>query len=307
VTEAELRAAPTEYPPEIAALYLQVPEGLPGRVRDLAAQIVAGVDNPYDRAVRLQDYLRANYVYTLDVPPPAEGRDAVDYFLFEAPGGFCSYYASALAVMLRTQGVAARVATGYAMGEYDRARRAYRVPASAAHAWVEVYFPGYGWVEFEPTSAQATFYRAAGEGPAVAPTSAPPVDEGIAPVPAPWRVGVAAMLVVGLGVASWLLTRRKGLRPLTDRARALRLYGRMRQALRRAGVKDVPGLTPDEFQQESGTQLGERPGVTEALAQATALHERAAYSSHTVSGREVNAAEGAWRRARRNWPRLWLR
>jgi hypothetical protein len=81
----------------------------------------------------------------------------VDYFPFEALGGTCAYFASAMAVMLRTQGVPARVVSGYAMGEYDYSRGAYRVSVNAAHAWVQVYFPDYGWVEFEPTPAQRIF------------------------------------------------------------------------------------------------------------------------------------------------------
>src|SRR6185369_17274370 len=96
------------YPAAIRDAYLQLPASLPGRVADLAKQIVNGATDPYDQALRLQDYLRANYTYRLDVPSPPAGRDAVDYFLYEAPGGYCSYYASALAVMLRTRGVPAR-------------------------------------------------------------------------------------------------------------------------------------------------------------------------------------------------------
>ena len=150
---AQLITASTDYPAEVKGPYLQLPESLPTRVRNLAERITAGAVTPYDKALRLQSYLRETYPYKLDTPSPPPGRDAVDYFLFEAPGGFCSYYASAMAVMLRAQGIPARVATGYAMGEFDYDRGAYRVPASAAHAWVEVYFPNYGWVEFEPTAA----------------------------------------------------------------------------------------------------------------------------------------------------------
>jgi hypothetical protein len=289
----------------VAAAYLQVPDELPGRVRDLAREIVRGADNAYDRAVRLQDYLRANYRYTLDAPPPPAGRDAVDYFLFEAPGGFCSYYASAMAVMLRTQGVAARVVTGYATGEWDAGRGAYRVPAAAAHAWVEVYFPGYGWVEFEPTAARATFDYAAGQTAVVTPPEAPEESavEGRA-----WGAVVAAGFVLAVWAAiAWGLARRGGARARTPRARALWLYGRMRATLARAGLRAAPGVTPGEYVDGQGSALRARRPVAQALDRVTALHERAAYSAHPISTGELSAAERAWRRARRTWPRLWLR
>ncbi len=305
VTQAELRAAPMEYPAEVAMAYLQVPEGLPGRVRDLAREIMRGADNAYDRAVRLQDHLRANYRYTLDAPPPPAGRDAVDYFLFEAPGGFCSYYASAMAVMLRTQGVAARVVTGYATGEWDAGRGAYRVPAAAAHAWVEVYFPGYGWVEFEPTAARATFDYAAGVTAVVTPPAAP---EPLAVEGRAWGAVVAAGLVLALwAAAAWWLARRGQPRARTPRARALRLYGRMRATLGRAGLRATPGVTPGEYAAGQAGALQARRPVAQAVDHVTALHERAAYSAHTISTGELGAAEKAWRRARRAWPRLWLR
>ncbi len=116
-TVTQMRKAGTGYPAAITETYLQLPKNLPQRVRDLAKRIVGDATNPYDIAQRLQDYLRITYPYKLDVPPPPAGRDAVDYFLYEAPGGFCTYYASAMAVMMRAEGVPARVVTGFAMGE----------------------------------------------------------------------------------------------------------------------------------------------------------------------------------------------
>jgi hypothetical protein len=256
--------------------------------------------------MRLQDYLRANYPYTLDVPSPPPGRDAVDYFLFEAPGGFCSYYASAMAVMLRTQGVAARVVTGYAMGDYEPGRGAYRVPASAAHAWVEVYFPGYAWVEFEPTAARAAFRYPAGLVMATA--AAPDADPASVARSQPgWRAALALLVVALAGFIGWLVIRSAGPRGLSPRARALRLYGRMRASLARAGVGATPGLTPAEYQAGPAARLAARPPVAAALARATDLHERAAYSAHPISARELAETESAWRRARRTWARLWLR
>jgi transglutaminase-like putative cysteine protease len=304
VTVAELRAAPAEFPPDLLATYTQLPPGLPQRVRDLAQEVVAGAADNYERAVRVQDYLRSGFAYDLDVPPAPEGRDAVDYFLFEQRGGFCSHFASAMAVLLRAQGVPARVASGYAMGEYDYGRGAFRVPGAAAHAWVEVYFTSYGWVEFEPTPAQPALAYAEG---AVAGTPAPPTGEvpvrqtGLA-----WRdwVALAALLVAGAALLSWAWERRRSRPdPLagTPRGRALRLYGRLRRALARAGLRAPSSATPDEFLSTHAAALKARPPLGASVARATAVHERAAYSPHPVDVHETAEAERLWGRARWAW------
>ena len=99
-----------------------------------------------------ESWIGANVVYDLDAPTPPEGVDAVDDFLFSSRRGFCEQIASALAVMLRTQGVPARLATGYLPGERDRLSGVWKVRASDAHAWVEVWFPESGWQAFDPTA-----------------------------------------------------------------------------------------------------------------------------------------------------------
>lgn len=312
VTVAELRAAPTAVPPELEGTYLQLPAGLPQRVRDLAGEIMAGAGDNYERALRVQDYLRSAFTYDLEVPLPPDGRDAVDYFLFELRGGFCSHFASAMAVLLRAEGVPARVATGYAMGEYDFERGAYRVPGAAAHAWVEVYFPGYGWVEFEPTPAQPALAYAEG---AVAGTPAPPMAE--VPVAEPeglgWRgwVVAAGALLVAAALLSWVWDQQKKRQPeptaQTPRGRALRLYDRLRRALARAGLGAPPSATPDEFEAAHAAALAGKPALRASVAQTTALHERAAYSQYPIGPSETAEAERQWGRARWAWLALWLR
>ena len=184
VTIQEMDQAGVDYPSDIAQAYLQLPESLPDRVRTLARE-VAGSGTPYEKAVRIQDYLRLNFTYDLGVRPPPAGRDVVDYFLFDGQKGFCSHFASAMAVMLRSVGVPARVPAGYAMGSYDPNLNQYIVPASASHAWVEVYFPGYGWVEFEPTPAYGVFTyhpgNAAGSGQTAANLTAKPASNPASP------------------------------------------------------------------------------------------------------------------------------
>jgi protein-glutamine gamma-glutamyltransferase len=131
--------------------YLQLPESLPDRVGSLARKITAGEATPYDKVIAIEDYLRTHYTYALDSPVPENGHDAVDHFLFEARSGFCEQFASAHAIMLRTLGIPARVVTGFTPGGRNPFTGYYEVRASDAHAWVEVYFPGYGWYEFDPT------------------------------------------------------------------------------------------------------------------------------------------------------------
>jgi transglutaminase-like putative cysteine protease len=86
----------------------------------------------------------------------------VDYFLFESREGYCTYYASAMVVLLRLNGIPARIAAGFAQGDYDPTLGAYRVSESDAHSWVEAYFPPYGWVEFEPTASIQPILREEG-------------------------------------------------------------------------------------------------------------------------------------------------
>lgn len=151
---ASLRKAGTDYPDWVSSRFLTLPESLPPRVVELAHRITENKANPYDKAAAIEAYLR-EYAYSLDLAPPPAGQDAVSYFLFDARKGYCDYFASAMAVMLRSVDVPARVVSGYATGDYDFKTGLYLVKDSHAHTWVEVYFPGFGWIEFEPTSSRA--------------------------------------------------------------------------------------------------------------------------------------------------------
>jgi len=151
-----LRAAPKSYPPHLAPA-LALPDTVSQRTRDLAARITADATNPYDQAVAIQTYLRQNYPYTLAIPPPPAGVDVTDYFLFDLQKGYCDYYATAMIVMARSLGVPARLAVGYAPGAYDARKNRMIVREKDAHSWPELYFPGYGWIPFEPTAARPRF------------------------------------------------------------------------------------------------------------------------------------------------------
>lgn len=146
---AVLRDAPSVYPEPIEEVYLQLP-ALDPRVRALAERASSGAKNEYDKAVSVQRYLISHYSYTLNLTGPPT-NDPVAQFLFERRSGNCEYFASAMTVMLRAVGIPARYVTGFLPGEYNDVGGDYIVRESDAHAWVEVFFPEYGWITFDPT------------------------------------------------------------------------------------------------------------------------------------------------------------
>ncbi len=147
----ELRMAGTNYPEPVKDKYLRLPASGQERTRELARELTKDATNPYDAVVALNEHLKNSYPYDLSIPPQRENMDAVEYFLFEEGRGYCEQFGSSLAVMARSLGIPARIATGYVSGEYNPFTGLYEVKASDAHAWVEVYFPGHGWSTFDPT------------------------------------------------------------------------------------------------------------------------------------------------------------
>ena len=254
VSASELSSAPASYPPSLTAVYLQLPDELPHRVADLAWQVTAQARTPYARAVMIETYLRA-FTYDLRVAKPPEGRDVVDYFLFDLQRGYCDYFASAMVVMARAVGIPARLAVGYAMGHYDPQAGAYVVTEKDAHAWPEIYFTGYGWIPFEPTSGRAPLTRPEGMAAAVRPLPSP-----ISPPPRPWWVRARTAirlawlrwrwwflaLAVVMALAVWLLRHRRWAR-MSAEERVASSYERLRSAASHVGVVVRPTDTPAEF------------------------------------------------------------
>ena len=148
-TPEQLRAAGETYPEEITAEYLQLPKIDP-RIEALASEATAGAVTPYDKALALENYLHSHYGYTLDLSG-SPGRDPLPNFLFERRAGHCEYFATAMTVMLRSLGIPARYINGFQTGEYNDVGGDFIVRASDAHSWVEAYFPGHGWITFDPT------------------------------------------------------------------------------------------------------------------------------------------------------------
>ncbi|MGC1367249.1 MAG: DUF3488 and transglutaminase-like domain-containing protein [Candidatus Acidiferrum sp.] len=145
-----LREASTEYPEEIRDIDLQLPPQLDSRIPELAAQITERAKNPFDKTIAVENYLRSHFAYTLNLTGKP-GDDPLAHFLFQTRAGHCEYFASAMAIMLRTRGIPTREVNGFLPGEYNDLAGDYIVRASDAHSWVEVYFPGTGWMTFDPT------------------------------------------------------------------------------------------------------------------------------------------------------------
>ena len=150
---ADLRRASQDYPEWIRSHYLELPAVLSERIRQLAQDLTAGQPTPYDRA-------KSNRI--LSAPVPLQlwmyprhllDREVTDYFLFELKRGYCDYYATSMVVLARAAGIPARFAMGYASGSYDFDQAEYVVREADAHSWPEIYFPDYGWVNFEPTAS----------------------------------------------------------------------------------------------------------------------------------------------------------
>ena len=148
----QLAGASSVYAPELRR-YLQLP-ALDVRIPQLAQQITAQANSNYEKANAIERYLNTHYQYTLQLPR-TEPQDPLANFLFERKQGHCEYFASSMAVMLRSLGIPSRVVNGFRTTEFNDVTSSYVIRASSAHSWVEADFPGYGWVTFDPTPAGA--------------------------------------------------------------------------------------------------------------------------------------------------------
>jgi len=145
-----LITAGTDYSDWVSDRYLQLPVSLPDRVRELALTITHDATTPYYKALAIENYLRT-IPYDQKISRPPFGSDGVDYFLFEVQKGYSTYFSSAMVVLLRSVGIPARLVAGYTHGDWNPQENVFVVKDQHRHAWPEVYFPNYGWVEFEPT------------------------------------------------------------------------------------------------------------------------------------------------------------
>jgi transglutaminase-like putative cysteine protease len=309
---ANLREAGDVYP-EWVERYLQLPPTLPQRVKDLAEWIASPYENSYDKSVAIRDFLRRTIAYRKDVEAPPEERDSIDYLLFDSQAGYCNYYASAMVVMVRSVGVPARLAVGYAGGELDDDIGWYAVRQRDTHAWVEVYFPAYGWVEFEPTATEATIVRREG-GPDEAPEvrgggTDSQLDRdlerlrgeeqtvlGGGPLPAftsgrsgsPWLAFLGVAVCGGLGVGAYWYSRRGKAGPASEIGR---IYRRMCRYARLAGVTGHVHHTPHEYASLVAEGL---PGSAPQVGRIADLFVRDQFAQRPVSVADEQAAKQAW-------------
>ncbi len=283
----DLRDAPTDIPDWVKR-YTQLPD-TPQRVRDLSNTLTRRFNTSYDKAVAIEQFLR-RYPYTLDVKAPPADRDAVEYFLFDLRQGYCDYFASTMVVLLRAQGIPARLATGYVAGKFDNNTRKFVVTEEEAHSWPEVYFPNYGWMPFEPSGYRPPIVR---PEESVAPTASSSADcydygeygdygqctdygtdpelAGILPgdpgaagtmgvyqptARFPWQGFffplVALLAAVGAGL--WALTRF-GTRHLSAREAVRRTYRQLTLVGALFGLRRKPSQTPLEYARTVTDQL----------------------------------------------------
>ncbi len=136
------------------AHFLQTPPSLNPRIKSLAIEVTKNVDTPYDKVVAIQEFLEEEYKYSLDLGAPSSD-DPLSHFMFVSRSGHCEYFATAMTLMTRTVGIPARLAKGFQKGDWNEDGRFFEVRQRDAHAWVEVYFPNHGWVEFDPSPREA--------------------------------------------------------------------------------------------------------------------------------------------------------
>lgn len=160
-TADRLLTAGADYPAWVRDRYLQLPSNLPSEIRILARQAAGDEQVPYKIAIRVEDYLRRSYAYSLDIGERPPQQDSVQFFLFDRRRGYSDYFASSMAVMLRALGVPSRVAVGFALSEGDRdpVTREFVVSDQQAWVWPQVYFPNYGWVDFNPSPSRPALTR----------------------------------------------------------------------------------------------------------------------------------------------------
>jgi transglutaminase-like putative cysteine protease len=269
------------------------PDGLSARARELARQAVAGAGpTRYEQVMAVTNFLQRGYRYSLQLGHVPAGRDPVDWFLFDAGIGYCEQFATAETLMLRSLGIPARLATGYSTGDYDPVLDQAVVRERDAHAWVEVYFPGRGYVPVDPSpgfpALAATRFpdRFAASGLA---HLIPHLSIG-APAAVLGSLGLAAVVpgllavLAGLAlVAGWLLARRRrgGRPPAPGQGELLHLYDRLQ---RRLGRRRGPAETPLEY-------LAERRSHA-LLAEVTESVNRGAYRGEWPPAEVVRALAG---------------
>lgn len=321
--ESDPQSADPEYPDWVRERYLTLPETVPPRVLSLAKDLTQDQPTAYDKALAIEGYLR-KFPYSLDLPQPPKDQDIVDYFLFDLQTGYCDYYATAMVVLARAAGLPARLAVGYASGNYSPPEAVYLVTEKDGHSWPEVYFPGLGWVEFEPTAAFPVIDRPASdqafEGRASQPEDFPPLPNST--IHFDWKSGlILAMILVVFGLSVFYLVeifRFGRLKP----AQLIQLaYQRIYRKADELGASARPGDTPTEFSTRfsrwmTAARIPTNQKVNrrwqafisphaEEVIQVSDLYNRLTYSQHPPAKKDGTKAWQSWLKLR--WPLRLLR
>ena len=299
-TVEELQSAEGEYPDWIGERYLSLPK-IPDRVVRTAEEIVrqAGAVTRYEKARAIEASIR-EFAYDLDLEPPPLDADVVDYFLFDAQRGYCDYSATAMVVMLRSLGVAARYASGFGMGVYDQAQGHWVVIGDNAHAWAEVYFPGRGWIEFEPTPIQRVFLRAESRVGSAAPVPALEPEEARQRIPAVVLWGAGLLMVVLFAIVwppRWFRRSRHDYRWVV-----CGVYDKLVRRARWLGLEPEGGQTPREYLAGLASEMERRAefsrGAGEDIASIQRAYQVARYSDREMSAEDSHRTVAAWLRLR---------
>jgi transglutaminase-like putative cysteine protease len=318
-TAEQLQGAGTDYPAYVTQRYLQLPK-IPQRVTDEARRVAAtgGGESPYQQAKAIEQYLQT-FPFDLNVAAPPAGQDMTDYFLFTAKRGYFDYQATAMAVMLRAIGIPARVAVGYVLDPSQAKGTVYTVSKDDAYSWVEVYFPQYGWVNFNPTSGKfGASGITGGTGPAgsglIDPSLIPggitgPNVNDVDPNPTankalkaaptihgdpPWTliwtlIAIGTLLAgaaVGLRLAwTWGMTGLSG-RP--------RLWAQTQRVAGWAGLGSQPWETPREWSQRLGGAIAQE----EDAAKFATAYEESRYGRKDLQRVDDAEVAGTYRKLR---------
>ncbi|TMV46951.1 transglutaminase domain-containing protein [Paenibacillus mesophilus] len=316
VDETELRKVPAELPTRVGLEEnLFLPETLPNRVRELAQQVTASGTNMYDKVKLLERYLNSTYPYT-NTPDLSKGRsrDFVDRFLFEIKEGYCDYYSTAMAVMARSLGIPARWVKGYTPGASAMAEDMlnfpeelidpdgageYTVRNSDAHSWVEIYFPGYGWIPFEPTAGFALPVFAPEEEistellPATSDETASSLSgDSVMPRAIGWGAGViaAAILIAFLWANRHMLWKLRRFAPigrqLDANQKAILEFERLIRFARRKGYSRSEHETAREM---ANRWIGKDKWLQKDLDSLLFVFEKAKYSGSRITEEELSS------------------
>lgn len=294
-----------EVPPAvILENYLAIPSEIPARVLELGVTLTEPASTPYEKAKRIETFLR-QFEYTLDLPLPPQDRDLVDYFIFDLQKGYCDYYASAMVILARASGLPARLAVGYATGTYDYNRQVFVVTEAHAHAWPEIYLEPVGWVPFEPTASYSAYtWPDEFEG-------RPAQEEPLPPMPArednqtpTWQDAIGLALLVGLMIifgVLWLrILRRKG-QTASEIIQIESINQKMRTHLQQVFFELYTEHTPLEFVTAYATyfQQAKLPQFIQRMSHdqikniqtITYLYERGVYSPRALHPEHIKQAK----------------